>query len=125
MSGNKEIITQFENRQAFLDLLAKNPGLVIVKFGASWCGPCKKIEANLHNFFMSSPSNVICADIDVDESFDLYSCLKSKKMVNGIPVVLCYKKGNVSYIPDDSITGADINLLNQFFMRCGKYAQQV
>ena len=125
MSGNKEIITQFENRQAFLDLLAKNPGLVIVKFGASWCGPCKKIEENLHNFFMSSPSNVICADIDVDESFDLYSCLKSKKMVNGIPVVLCYKKGNVSYIPDDSITGADINLLNQFFMRCGKYAQQV
>lgn len=125
MTENKQIITQFENRQAFLDLLAKNPGLVIVKFGASWCGPCKKIEANLHNFFMSSPSNVICADIDVDESFDLYSCLKSKKMVNGIPVVLCYKKGNVSYIPDDSITGADINLLNQFFMRCGKYAQQV
>ena len=123
--AKKEIITYFENRQSFLDLLANNPGLVIVKFGATWCGPCKKIESNVHKFFSSSPNNVICAVIDVDESFDLYSCLKSKKMVNGIPVILCYKKGNVSYIPDDSITGADINQLNHFFMRCGKYSQQL
>ena len=122
---SKDIITQFENRQKFLDLLAVNPGLVIVKFGATWCGPCKKIEHNLHDFFAGAPSNVICADIDVDDSFDLYSCLKSKKMVNGIPVILCYKKGNVSYIPDDSITGADITQLNNFFMRCGRYAQQL
>ena len=121
----KEIITYFENRQSFLDLLAINPGIVLVKFGATWCGPCKKIESNVHHFFNSSPKNVICAVIDVDESFDLYSCLKSKKMVNGIPVILCYKKGNVSYIPDDSVTGADINQLNHFFMRCGKYSQQL
>lgn len=123
--AQKEIITYFENRQSFLDLLANNPGLVIIKFGATWCGPCKKIESNVNHFFSSSPDNVICAVIDVDESFDLYSCLKSKKMVNGIPVILCYKKGNVSYIPDDSVTGADINQLNQFFMRCGKYSQQL
>lgn len=126
MSDNqKEIITQFENRKAFLDLLANNPGLVIVKFGATWCGPCKKIEKNIHDFFSKAPSNVICADIDVDDSIDLYSCLKSMRMVNGIPVVLCYKKGNVSYVPDDSITGADVGMLNNFFMRCGRYAQQL
>ena len=70
-------------------------------------------------FFASSPENVICCEIDVDESFDLYSYFKSKKMVNGIPVILCYKKGNLSYIPDDSITGSDPAGLDAFFKRCG------
>ena len=120
---SKEILTFFENRQSFLDLLGRNPGLVIIKFGATWCGPCKKIEKNVQDFFNSSPANVVCCVVDVDESFDLYSVLKSKKMVNGIPVILCYKKGNTTYIPDDSVTGADINGLNSFFMRCGNYAK--
>jgi hypothetical protein len=47
--------------------------------------------------------------------------IKSKKMVNGIPVILCYKKGNTTYIPDDSITGADPNQLAAFFKRCGNH----
>ena len=119
---SKEILTFFENRQTFLNLLNRNPGLVIIKFGATWCGPCKKIEQNVQDFFNSSPANVVCCVVDVDESFDLYSVLKSKKMVNGIPVILCYKKGNTTYIPDDSVTGADINALNSFFTRCGNYA---
>jgi hypothetical protein len=51
--------------------------------------------------------------------------LKSKKMVNGIPVILCYKKGNATYIPDDSITGADPNALAAFFKRCGNHLVDV
>jgi thioredoxin 1 len=117
----KSIITHLQNRQAFLDLLANNPGLIIIKFGATWCGPCKVIAPNVHRFFASSPENVICADIDADESFDVYSYLKSKRMINGIPVILCYKKGNITFVPDDSITGADINKLNLFFARCQTY----
>ena len=119
--SDKQIITYFENRQKFLDLLGHNPGLIIIKFGATWCGPCKQIAPMIHNFFSSSPENVICADIDVDDSFDLYSYLKSKRMINGIPVVLCYKKGNTTFVPDDSITGADIQKLNLFFARCKTY----
>lgn len=115
---SKQIITYFENRQEFLYLLANNPGLVIVKLGATWCGPCKLIKEQVDHYFEQSPDTIICAEIDVDESFDFYACLKSKKMVNGIPVILCYKKGNVSYIPDDSVTGADKNQVNQFFARC-------
>ena len=51
----------------------------------------------------------------------LYSFLKSKRIVNGIPVILCYKKGNTSYFPDDSITGSLPNELHQFFLRCNKH----
>ena len=117
--ATKVTISKFDSRQDFLKLLLNNPGLVILKLGAEWCGPCKKIGPVLEAFFLSSPDTVICADIDVDESFDLYAYLKSKKMVNGIPVILCYKKGNTSFIPDDSITGADPVELDAFFRRCG------
>jgi thiol-disulfide isomerase/thioredoxin len=117
----KTIITYFENRYKFLELLGNNPGLIIVKLGATWCGPCKKIKPVVDAFFASSPDNVVCCEIDVDESFDLYAYLKSKKMVNGIPVMLCYKKGNTSFIPNDSVTGADPGSLDSFFKRCNQH----
>lgn len=117
----KQIISVFEKRDDFLNLLKVNPGLVIVKFGATWCGPCKRIAHIVEAFFASSPTTVICADVDVDESFELYSFLKNKRMVNGIPAILCYKKGNMGYVPDDIVTGADPNGLDAFFKRCNMH----
>ena len=122
---SKVIISKFESRNNFFQLLGNNPGLVIIKLGAEWCGPCKRIAPVLEGFFASSPDNVVCADIDVDESFDFYAFLKSKKMVNGIPVILCYKKGNQTFIPDDSITGADPGELDAFFRRCGLHLKSI
>ena len=118
---SKQVVSEIANRDAFFLLLHNNPGLIVIKLGASWCGPCKLIEKSVLGFFASSPPEVVCADIDVDKSFDFYSFLKSKKMVNGIPVILCYKKGNATFIPDDIVTGADPNSLHQFFTRCGKH----
>ena len=121
----KEIISEIADRNAFLNLLQLNPGLIIITLGAEWCGPCKAIEHVVHAFFATSPAEVVCADIDVDNSFDFYAFLKSKKMVNGIPVMLCYKKGNTNFIPDDSVTGADPAALNTFFKRCGTHLLNV
>lgn len=123
--NSKTIITGIGNRKDFHGLLEKNPGLIIIKFGAVWCGPCKKIAPLLDGFFTSSPDNVLCCDIDVDESIDLYAYLKHKKMINGIPVILCYKKGNTSFIPDDSITGAVPNDLDAFFKRCSQHLRSI
>jgi thioredoxin 1 len=121
----KTVITQFKSRDDFMRLLQNNPGLIVLKMGATWCGPCKRIKPILDGFFASSPDNVVCCDIDVDECADLYSYFKSKKMVNGIPVLLAYKKGNTSYIPDDSVTGADPSQLDQFFRRCGLHLMSI
>lgn len=125
MASNKTIISYVQSREHFFRLLEKNPGLIIVKLGASWCKPCKIIKPVVDAFFASSPDNVICCEIDIDESFDLYAFLKSKKMVNGIPVILCYVKGNTSFIPDESVTGADPTQLDTFFKRCGKHLLNV
>jgi thioredoxin-like negative regulator of GroEL len=122
---SKEIINAFVNRDEFLRLLKVNPGLVIVKLGATWCGPCRQIAHIVEGFFASSPPEVICADIDVDESIDLYSYLKQKRMVNGIPVILMYKRGNMSFAPDDSVTGSDPGQLDAFFKRCGLHLMSI
>jgi thioredoxin-like negative regulator of GroEL len=118
---SKEVVSEIPTRDAFFHLLKHNPGLIVIKLGAEWCGPCKQIKHVVHAFFASSPPEVVCADIDVDKSIDFYSFLRSKKMVNGIPVLLCYKKGNSTYIPDDSVTGSDANQLHLFFKRCGAH----
>lgn len=112
------IITHYANRNEFFASLNNNPGLIIVKFGADWCGPCKLIEEDVHRYFHSMPDTVQCAIIDVDKTFDLYAFMKSKKITKGIPTILCYYKGNTHYVPDDVIVGADKQELHLFFKRC-------
>ena len=112
------LITAIKDRSHFAELLTTNPGIIIIKFGAECCGPCKAIENDLKYYMTKMPDNVQCAIIDVDESFDVYSFLKSKRMVNGIPAILAYYKGNVNYIPDNSITGSDRQQLQTFFTSC-------
>lgn len=115
---SKNIITKVDNRQAFLKLLEHNPGIIVVKFGADWCAPCKTIQPLVDNFFIQSPDNVMCAELNIDESFDVFSFLKFKKMVSGVPTILCYAKNNVSFVPDDSVSGADPVQIQQFFKCC-------
>jgi thioredoxin 1 len=123
--ASKTVVTFFQSRENFGKLLENNPGLIIIKMGASWCRPCKVIKPVVDAFFASSPDNVICCDIDIDESHDVYLYFKNKRMVNGIPVILCFKKGNKSFIPDDSVTGSDPNNLDAFFKRCNLHLLSV
>ena len=109
-----KIITEFESRHEFLRFLQHNPGFIVVKFGASWCGPCKNIEPGLQKFFSKCPANVVCCDIDVDASSDLHSFMKSKKMVPGVPAVLVWEQGNTSFAPDYSHMGGDVREFTDF-----------
>jgi thiol-disulfide isomerase/thioredoxin len=114
----KEVITEVINMQSFSEILKQNDGLVIVKFGAEWCGPCKRIEEQVYTAFQQMPPNVQPIIVDVDESFEIYAFLKSKKMVKSIPTILCYEKGNLSYIPNDVVVGANTDEINIFFKEC-------
>jgi thiol-disulfide isomerase/thioredoxin len=105
--------------------LKQNDGLVIVKFGAEWCGPCKRIEEQVYTAFQQMPPNVQPIIVDVDESFEIYAFLKSKKMVKSIPTILCYEKGNLSYIPNDVVVGANSEELNIFFKECFDKANEL
>uniref|UniRef100_A0A6C0EQV2 Thioredoxin domain-containing protein n=1 Tax=viral metagenome TaxID=1070528 RepID=A0A6C0EQV2_9ZZZZ len=119
------IIEDTISLQAFLDLLKTNQGLIILKFGAEWCGPCKKIEQQVYAGFNQMPMNVQPIIVDVDDSFELYAFLKSKKMVKSIPTLLCYEKGNVSYVPDHVVVGANVDEINTFFQECFNKAKDL
>ena len=108
------IIEDF-SRSQFEELLKQNPGKVVLKFGATWCGPCKLIDPLVNQWFSNMPATVKYAAIDIDESFDLYGAFKSKRQITGIPAILCFNKGNESYIPDLSVVGADVFQVNAFF----------
>ena len=114
----KYVITEFEDRDHFLQCLKENPGAMIFKFSATWCRPCQKIKGYLEDKFAEMPYNIICGDLDVDDNLDVYAYLKTKKMVNGIPVLLAYFKGNESYIPDLTVTGTDKTQIDALFMKC-------
>jgi thiol-disulfide isomerase/thioredoxin len=108
-----------DGRLGFQTLLQNNPGVIIIKLGAEWCGPCKKIEHPVTEWMKRMPRETIqCIILDIDESFEIYATLKQKKMVNGIPAILAYYQGNVSVIPDDIVVGADLPQIKLFFDRC-------
>jgi thioredoxin 1 len=103
------------NRLTFLNLLENNPGVIVVKYGAEWCRPCKQIESYLQEKKKELAEDMEYYSLDVDEDYDLYALLKFQKQVHGIPVLLAYKKGNVTPIPDKSVTGADKKKIDDFF----------
>jgi len=123
--SNRQIITELNVEKLIALQTSMGNGLLIIKFGADWCGPCKKIAPTYKKFINVSTENILFADIDVDENLDLYMALKKHKMVQGIPVFLAFY-GNTDrdkwYIPDDSVIGADEKAVNDFFQRCQKKA---
>jgi thiol-disulfide isomerase/thioredoxin len=105
-------------RQDLFEALVNNKGLLIIKLGAEWCGPCRKIDFIVHENFNKMPLNATCVIVDIDESIDLYAFFKTKKMVTGIPSVLAYEEGNMQFAPDEVHIGSDKVGLQMFFKRC-------
>lgn len=110
-----EIITEIKNPEEIGELLKTNPGYVVIKFGATWCGPCKKVETQIKQNMYKLPDTVQNCVIDIDECFEIYAFFKSKRMVNGIPSLLAWKKGNISPIPDFVLSSSSSIEIENFF----------
>lgn len=104
-------------RETFIELLQTNTGFMIFKFGAEWCAPCNRIKNIVDEWVqkITLRPNISFFYIDIDNSFDLFAYLKSKKIVPGIPALLLFKKGNNSFIPDNVYIGTDTREIDRFF----------
>ena len=117
----KSIITSLTPEELFTLQRSFSNRIIVVKFGAEWCGPCKKIKPLWNEWISLIPNNIVIVDIDIDESIDLYVQLKAKKMVKGVPTILAFYgdvKRDQWYIPDDSVSGGNEGDVKNFMNRC-------
>ena len=110
--------SEISNSANLFKILSENTSLVIVKFGATWCGPCKRIQPIVSKRIEEFPENVQYYDIDIDDYIEVYGFLRTKKMVNGVPAILCWVKGNTNFVPDHVVIGGNENEVNKFFDTC-------
>ena len=117
----KSIITSLTPEELSTLQRSLRDRLIVVKFGAEWCGPCKKIKPLWNEWISIAPSNIVIVDIDIDENLELYVQLKAKKMVKGVPTILAFYgdvKRDQWYIPDDSVSGGNEGDVKNFMNRC-------
>jgi thioredoxin-like negative regulator of GroEL len=100
------------------ELKTNNPGMILVKFGATWCKPCKKVDGLVKRLMLQMPDNFRCFIIDIDECLDVYAFLKSKRMANGIPSIMAWKKGNGGIVPDHVVSSSSEDEIHAFFQKC-------
>jgi thiol-disulfide isomerase/thioredoxin len=92
--------------------------IMVLKFGAEWCKPCKQIKPLVDDQVKCLPQNVKFYEIDIDKSVELYIAFKSKKMIKGVPTLLSFLgEGGWDhwYIPDDIVSGTDECAICNFF----------
>jgi len=117
-----QIITELSVKDLTYIQESMGKKIVVIKFSAKWCGPCKKI-APTWNYWIENnkQNNIIYVELDIDETMDLYMALKRYKMVNGVPTILMFS-GNTRrehwFIPDDSFIGGDVEAFKLFLNRC-------
>ncbi len=92
--------------------------MIIIKFTADWCGPCKKAKPIIDENLRKLPESILFNEVDIDESIEVYGMLKSKRLVTSIPALICYNKDNDSLWPDEIISSSNKNDIDNFFNKC-------
>jgi thiol-disulfide isomerase/thioredoxin len=120
----KEPIT---TRGQFIALITDAPRIfpgcehVLIRFTAEWCGPCKKIAPLVAQYVPSLAPNVWYVDVNIDRSHDIYSFLKSKRVIGGVPTIFCYSfprpdtTRHTVHLPTRSAVGSDPTKIREFF----------
>jgi len=109
-----------EDFKQFLKLSDKD--ITIIKFTATWCGPCKKINPfmkNINNLYKNKEKYYRYIELDVDVNNELYKFFKRRKMIQGIPSFCLYYKDkfdeDMYYVPHKIVTGANESEISNLF----------
>ena len=103
MPGNTYNLTK---RVELKELVSKKKPLII-KFTATWCGPCKRIAPTFNKLVEKVKHLLDVVIVDADDGSDICSALK----VRGYPTFVSYVNGEIA----ESMVGASETELLAFF----------
>jgi thioredoxin 1 len=79
-----ELVT-INSKDHFEELIsATPPSILIIKFGATWCRPCQKVQPKFQSFAEKTEGGVTCACVDTTQKSDLQD-LAIQVGANAIP----------------------------------------
>ena len=94
----------------------KNNEVILMKFTAEWCGPCKTIKPLCDSIVSKFTDNMYYIENDINEALDLYVFFKKQKIANDSSIIyimeMKIEKMIQWYLPDYSVSGIDKNALN-------------
>ena len=105
---NTRIIDHLKTREEFVEFISKHD-YVIVKCGAEWCGPCKRVKPYVLSLFDNMDIKCYLVDIDVDKSPEIASALKVKVL----PTFINFIKGE----QQDIYPTGDTAKIKEFFQK--------
>ena len=88
----------------FEKALQAAPGVAVVDFFATWCGPCKMLSPILHELAEEKSGTLKVGKVNVDEQMEL----AMRFQVSSIPMLVVFKDGkavakSVGYRPKAEI----------------------
>lgn len=82
------VYIELEN-ESQLNVLINQEFPLVLKFGASWCGPCKRIQNDYHN--LSQQYDAIFVSIDIDK----FDTISTELGIESVPTFLIYKDAQI------------------------------
>lgn len=77
-------------KENFKEEVLDAKGIVVVDFGANWCGPCKSLVPVLEEVVTEDPNKKI-VKVDIDEQEELAAQFK----IMSVPTLLVFRNGEV------------------------------
>lgn len=105
------MVVNLKTRQELKDYV-KNHSVVIVKFTAEWCGPCKRIAPYLSKL-MEQYDKISYVEVDVDEGGNIASYLR----IRSVPTIVSYIDGDIHEI----VITSSLEDIKSFFEKTNSY----
>ena len=102
---NNTLVMELNITNENFDEILKNNPVVMVDFGATWCGPCKQLAPVVDEIAKEYEGRVAVGKADVEECPDITARFR----IRNVPTVLFFKNGelkdkSVGAVPKNSLT---------------------
>ena len=87
------VIREINSRENYDEFLGMDKdALVVIKFGAAWCGPCRVLSGTLKSLDDNKINGALFGTVEIGED-DWSDGLASELGIRNIPVLIYYKNG--------------------------------